>query len=158
MKPDWDKLGDEFFEHQSVLIGDVDCTVEKELCSKYGIKGFPTLKVFNDGSEEAYEGGRDYTSLKKFADENLGPSCNSLNKDLCTAEQLATLEEMEALGEEEIKARISASELAASAATAKFELALKNLQERYEQLSAEKDAELELANKPLKMLRKIKFA
>jgi protein disulfide-isomerase A6 len=34
MKPDWDKLGDEFAGSKTVLIGDVDCTVEKDLCSK----------------------------------------------------------------------------------------------------------------------------
>ena len=34
MKPDWDKLGDEFSGSKTVLIGDVDCTVEKDLCSK----------------------------------------------------------------------------------------------------------------------------
>jgi hypothetical protein len=34
MKPDWDKLGDKFSGSKTVLIGDVDCTVEKDLCSK----------------------------------------------------------------------------------------------------------------------------
>ena len=27
-------------------LASVDCTVEKDLCSRYGVQGFPTLKVF----------------------------------------------------------------------------------------------------------------
>jgi thioredoxin-like negative regulator of GroEL len=158
MKPDWDKLGDEFADSKSVLIGDVDCTVEKALCSKYDVKGFPTIKTFIDGSEEAYEGGRDYDSLKTFADENLGPSCSTENKDLCSEEQLKELEELQALGADEVKSRIKAGEDAIKAANEEFETSLKSLQETYERISKEKDAAIAEAKKPLGMLRKVKFA
>jgi len=156
MKPDWDKLGDEFADSKTVLIGDVDCTVEKALCSKYDVKGFPTIKVFNDGSEEAYEGGRDFDSLKAFADENLGPSCNTDNKDLCSEEQLKELEELQALGEDEIKSRIKAGEDAIKEAETTFETELKKLQETYEKISKEKEANIAAAKKPMAMLRKVK--
>jgi thioredoxin-like negative regulator of GroEL len=158
MKPDWDKLGAEFADSKTVLIGDVDCTVEKPLCSKYDIKGFPTIKVFNDGSEEAYEGGRDFESLKAFASENLGPSCNSDQKDLCSAEMLKELEELEALGKEEVAKRIQAGEDALEAAGEVFDKALKDLQATYETISKEKDAAVAAAKGPLTMLKKVKFA
>ena len=40
MKPDWDKLAEEFADSQKVVIADVDCTASgKALCEKYGVQG-----------------------------------------------------------------------------------------------------------------------
>ena len=47
----------------------------KPLCDSNGVRGFPTIKYGSPSALEDYEGGRDFDSLKKFADENLGPSC-----------------------------------------------------------------------------------
>jgi len=160
MKPDWDKLSADFADSASVLIADVDCTVEKGLCSKYGIKGFPTIKVFKDGDMEgeSYEGGRSYADLKTYADENLGPSCNSENKDLCSEEQLKEIEEFEALGKEEVETRVAAHTDAIKEAEATFEKDLKELQETYERISKEKDEAIAANKGPLSKLKKVKFA
>ena len=32
MKPDWDRLGDDFAGSKTVVIADVDCTVHQDLC------------------------------------------------------------------------------------------------------------------------------
>ena len=88
MKPAWDKLGDEYKSSKTVLIGDVDCTVHQNLCQKYGVQGYPTLKYFTaNPMGDAYNGGRDYEELSKFAKESLGPSCGVEHMDLCDAEQ-----------------------------------------------------------------------
>jgi len=160
MVPAWNQLYDEFADSPSVLIADVDCTVEKDLCSKYGVKGFPTIKVFKDGSTEgeAYEGGRDYAALKAYADESLGPSCNSENRDLCSEEQLKEIEEVEALGKEEVEKQLAAGAATIAAAEEKFETELKDLQATYERISKEKEDAVEAAKAPLGKLRKVKFA
>merc|ERR1719440_2674930 len=125
MKPDWDKLGDEFSGSKTVLIGDVDCTVEKDLCSKYGVCGYPTIKSFTGNPDgDPYEGGRDYAALKKFADENRGPSCSNDNIDLCDDEQKAILDKDNAKVEE---------------AEETFKAELKKLQSKYEELMKKKD-------------------
>ena len=93
MKPDWDRLADEYVDSKTVVIGDVDCTAGgKPLCEKYGVKGYPTIKTFSSTDTEgtAYEGGRSYDDLKKHA-ETLGPSCSVDHKDLCSAEELTSL-------------------------------------------------------------------
>uniref|UniRef100_A0A8B9JK95 Protein disulfide-isomerase A6 n=1 Tax=Astyanax mexicanus TaxID=7994 RepID=A0A8B9JK95_ASTMX len=42
-----------------VKLGAVDATVHQGLASRYGIRGFPTIKIFSKGEEpEDYEGGR----------------------------------------------------------------------------------------------------
>jgi len=160
MKPDWDQLADAFKDSKTVLIADVDCTVEKGLCSKYGVKGFPTIKYFTDGDMEgeAYEGGRTFNDLKSFADENLGPSCNSDNKDLCDADALKELEEMEALGKEEVEKRVKQHQDAIKDAEKTFETELKKLQETYEKISKDKDETIAANKGPLGKLKKVKFA
>ena len=42
------------------MVGDVDCTVETELCSDYGVSGYPTIKYFTPETDEkgdSYNGG-----------------------------------------------------------------------------------------------------
>lgn len=88
----------------------MDCTVHDELCSKYEIKGYPTLKVFKrDGSIDDYNGGRSFDELKKFVDTNLdeGPMCSLEGKSECTAEDLAILEESEQMTRSERDAKIT---------------------------------------------------
>jgi len=84
MKPDWDRLMEEFKDSSTSLVGDVDCTeAGKDLCETHGVKGFPTIKHGDPSDLKDYQGGRDFDSLKKFASENLGPQCGPTNLDLC---------------------------------------------------------------------------
>jgi hypothetical protein len=45
MKPEWDRLGEEFKNSQHVNIMHVDCTANdgKPLCSQHGVTGYPTV-------------------------------------------------------------------------------------------------------------------
>eukprot|EP00931_Biecheleriopsis_adriatica_P088644 TRINITY_DN6291_c1_g1_i1.p1 TRINITY_DN6291_c1_g1~~TRINITY_DN6291_c1_g1_i1.p1 ORF type:complete len:128 (-),score=45.36 TRINITY_DN6291_c1_g1_i1:40-423(-) len=75
---------DEFKGNPGSLVADVDCTADgKDLCDKHGVKGYPTIKYGDPGELKDYSGGRDFASLKKFADENLGPTCGPANMELC---------------------------------------------------------------------------
>merc|ERR1712170_147182 len=48
-------------------IGKVDCTEQKNLCSQYGVRGYPTVNFFNDGGEpEKYSGARTVAAFKEF--------------------------------------------------------------------------------------------
>jgi len=47
MKPAYDQLAAEYEDSSSVLIADVDCTIEKDLCSEQGVSGYPTIKWFH---------------------------------------------------------------------------------------------------------------
>jgi hypothetical protein len=54
----------------SVLIGDVDCTVEKDLGSQHSASGYPTLKYWKDGEKTDYSRGRSFDDNKNFAEQN----------------------------------------------------------------------------------------
>jgi hypothetical protein len=82
------------FEGSSTsLVADVDCTAEgKDLCEKNDVRGYPSIKYGDPGELKDYQGARSYEELKKFADENLGPSCGPANLDLCPESDRAKLE------------------------------------------------------------------
>ena len=104
IKPFWDQLGDEYEASSSVLIGDADCTEGgKDLCEKFGVQGYPTLKYFSDGnmSGEDYQGGRDYDSLKKFIVDKLEVKCNVNDPTECTEKEKGFIEKMKAATAEE---------------------------------------------------------
>eukprot|EP01065_Artemidia_motanka_P037485 TRINITY_DN460_c0_g1_i4.p3 TRINITY_DN460_c0_g1~~TRINITY_DN460_c0_g1_i4.p3 ORF type:complete len:147 (+),score=58.85 TRINITY_DN460_c0_g1_i4:65-442(+) len=73
MKPAWDKLMDEFADHSKVVVADVDCTQHRDLCGRFEVRGFPTVKFFAPGDKtgEKYAGGRDFDSLKAHVESKL---------------------------------------------------------------------------------------
>lgn len=159
MKPDWDKLAKEFDGSDTVLIADVDCTEadNKDLCGKMGVRGYPTLKLFNEGDTEGepYEGGRDFKSLKAAADK-LGPSCSVKNYDLCDAKEKAAIDELRKLTPEERLAQIQTAEESIESLESKFKVDLEGLQATYKKLLEEKDTAVEALKKPLKGLKAFK--
>jgi len=104
MKPDWDKLGAEFGVSRGVVIADVDCTIHADLCGRFDVKGYPTIKYFTaetGKAGEAYNGGRDYESLAKFVDEKLAsPPCTISDQSGCTAKEVDFIKKMEAKPED----------------------------------------------------------
>ena len=84
MAPDWNKLGASFADSSSVLIVDVDCTADGErTCQRMGVRGYPTIKYFMSGDKKGkdYQQGRDFNSLKQFADRTLNkPTCDAASK------------------------------------------------------------------------------
>lgn len=93
----------------------MDCTAAGEsLCRKHGVQGYPTIKVFKkDGSPqgEAYNGPREYGGLKKFVEANLaGPECSLEDKEGCSKEELAILEESEQMSVADRREKISKME------------------------------------------------
>jgi len=139
MKPAWDQLMDEFKDSKTACIADVDCTVHQDLCGKYGVQGYPTIKYGDVNNMEDYQGGRTFEDMSAFAKENLGPSCGPANLDLCDAEQKAKVEEALALSDDDLTSKIAEGEKASEEAESNFKAEVEKLQARYEALTKEKD-------------------
>uniref|UniRef100_A0A7S1RUM1 Thioredoxin domain-containing protein n=1 Tax=Alexandrium catenella TaxID=2925 RepID=A0A7S1RUM1_ALECA len=113
MKPAWDRLMDDFKGSSTSLVADVDCIDSgKDLCEKYGVEGFPTIKHGDPDDLKAYEGGRTYEDLKKFADESLGPQCGPDHMDLCDEKRRKSIEKYQKLTAEELGAKIAKAQSA----------------------------------------------
>lgn len=48
-------------------MGAVNCDADQELCSQYGVKGFPTIKAFVNGKPQDYNGDRSAKALTDWA-------------------------------------------------------------------------------------------
>jgi protein disulfide-isomerase-like protein len=91
LAPEWAKL-----EHSEVVIAEVDCTQNKKLCTKHGVKGYPTLKHGDPSDLQDYKGERTYNALNEFL-QTLGPPCDIDTRDYCSDRQLERLEEYKKL-------------------------------------------------------------
>jgi protein disulfide-isomerase A6 len=106
MKPAWDQLMDEFDSSSSVVVGDVDCTVETDLCSDYDVSGYPTIKYFTPETDEkgdSYNGGRDFDALKAHVVDNLEVKCQADSGEGCTDKEKGYIEKMKAKGADDIQ-------------------------------------------------------
>uniref|UniRef100_A0AAQ4PDH3 Protein disulfide-isomerase n=1 Tax=Gasterosteus aculeatus aculeatus TaxID=481459 RepID=A0AAQ4PDH3_GASAC len=65
-----------------VALVKVDCTSSTNICSKYGVSGYPTLKIFRDGEETGpYDGPRTADGIVGFLKKQAGPASVELKSD-----------------------------------------------------------------------------
>ncbi|XP_029984669.1 protein disulfide-isomerase A6 [Sphaeramia orbicularis] len=104
LEPEWAAAATAVKEQTKgkVRLGAVDATVHQGLSSRYGIRGFPTIKVFRKGEEpEDYQGGRSRgdiieRALDLFSDNAPAPEVlEILNEDVlkktCEDSQLCVI-------------------------------------------------------------------
>jgi protein disulfide-isomerase A6 len=150
MKPEWDRLGEAFDESSDKIIGDVDCTSEtgKPLCERYDVSGFPTLKHIFGTMAEDYKGGRDYDSIKTFAD-SMKPMCSINSYENCSEDQLRSMKMIKAMDGARRRERKGEIEASFKAADDELKAVVQRLQAQYdaeskrvEKLKEESDFEL----------------
>ncbi|XP_032998990.1 protein disulfide-isomerase A6 [Lacerta agilis] len=104
LEPEWAAAATEVKEQTKgkVKLAAVDATVNQVLASRYGIRGFPTIKVFQKGEEPVdYEGGRTKSdivarALDLFSDNAPPPELleiisEDVLKQTCDAHQLCII-------------------------------------------------------------------
>jgi len=144
MKPAWDKLMEEFKDSKTALISDVDCTTDgKSLCEEVGVRGYPTIKYGDPNALEDYKGGRDFDSLLKFAQENLGPTCGPANMDLCSDEKKAMVEKFMKMSDTELGDAITAKSEEIEKLESDFKTFVEGLQKQYSEGSEKKEKDIE---------------
>ena len=75
-------------EDNGVPIAKVDATVEAELAERYGVKGFPSLKLFIDGEPVDYSGAREEDAIYSWIQKKSGPA----TKELTSLDDVKALE------------------------------------------------------------------
>jgi protein disulfide-isomerase A1 len=59
-------------------IAKVDCTAQEQVCSRFGVRGYPTLKLFRDGQASEYNGAREADALVSFMKKQVLPAVSVL--------------------------------------------------------------------------------
>ena len=68
--PTWDELAESAAAvKDSARIAKIDCTENKEVCSEFGIRGYPTIKAVVDGKTYDFRGQRTVDSFFSFINE-----------------------------------------------------------------------------------------
>lgn len=139
MAPAWAKLAEEWAGKPDTLVAEVNCDVENELCESMGVDGFPSIKYGDPNALEDYEGGRDYESLAAFAQENLKGVCAPNKTENCSEEKKLQLDAFMAMPSSDLLELIQDQENRIKAAEEKFEADLDTLQNKFQEISKEKD-------------------
>lgn len=90
------------------MIVDVDCTTDdaKELCNKYGVQGYPTLKYFSPTTSkdgDVYEDARDLKAMNKFVKRASKLPCVPDSGENCDKKDTAYIEEIKDMTPESLK-------------------------------------------------------
>ncbi|KAI8088079.1 thioredoxin-like protein [Gilbertella persicaria] len=93
LKPEYEQSAT-LLEAEGMMVAEVDCTSNSDICEKYKIQGYPTLQIFRKGQpSDIYSGERKADSIVNYMKKHLMPSLVELN----TKEAMDTLKEQEPL-------------------------------------------------------------
>lgn len=69
LAPHWQKAATEL--KGKIKLGALDATVHSVTASRYGVQGYPTIKFFNKGDVEDYDGGRTSSDIVTWANDKV---------------------------------------------------------------------------------------
>lgn len=85
-------------EDPPVPLAKVDCTANGDLCGKYGVSGYPTLKIFKGGELSSdYNGPRESAGIVSYMKSKAGPVSKEL-KDVEASEKFFNRPEHSVVG------------------------------------------------------------
>lgn len=81
LAPIWEQLAKSLEFTAGITVGKVDCTQYKSICSKFDIRGYPTLLWIENGKKvDKYQGERSADELKQYVSKMLGENNNNEDK------------------------------------------------------------------------------
>jgi len=94
--PVWDKLATAFKNEPNVVIAKIDADKYRDIGSRYGVSGFPTLKWFSKSNKEAtaYDGGREINDLVSYVNQNSGTARSADGKLDSQAGRVSALDDL----------------------------------------------------------------
>eukprot|EP00121_Abeoforma_whisleri_P014517 Awhi_evm1s13384 len=80
LEPEWNKAAATLKRNNPPIpLAKVDATENGALASKFGVSGYPTIKIFRRGTPAEYGGPRDSAGIIKFLKSQVGPSATEVN-------------------------------------------------------------------------------
>jgi protein disulfide-isomerase A6 len=97
LAPEYEKLGAVYRNEPGVLIAKVDCDANSELCQRFEVGGYPTLKWFGKSDKTnpvPYEEGRDVASFVNYINGKTGITRQENGRLSSTAGRVAALDKL----------------------------------------------------------------
>ncbi|CAJ1366999.1 unnamed protein product [Effrenium voratum] len=143
MKPAWDKLTEEFADHDFVLVAEVDCDGSgKTKCKELGVKGYPEVRHGNPDHLEDYAGSRDLPTLQKFA-QDLRPTCGPQRLEACDAFTQRQIQDYMEMRPEDLDAKVKAQEELTATADREVNELLHSMQQEYQEAKRRKEQKVQ---------------
>jgi len=79
LTPEYEKAAQTLAGSENIALAKVDATEEKQSGSRFGVRGYPTLKWFQNGKESEYNGGRTASEIVQWIKKKTGPPCKTLS-------------------------------------------------------------------------------
>lgn len=154
MKPAWDELMKLHQDSPYFVIGDVECSANDTMqafCKQYQVKGYPTV-LYGDpsGTLEKYTGKRDLEALQEFVQINLKPLCSAANREVCTSEQIALLEEYQKMSTQDLEQKMEQTSNELKSAEQDYKTTVKRMEEEFRQFQSEHNTALSLMKSVIK--------
>ena len=64
LAPKWIKLS----EQTDIPVAEVDCTTQQSICGRFGVNGYPTIKMLSANETLDYQGPREAKDIKQWAE------------------------------------------------------------------------------------------
>jgi protein disulfide isomerase len=75
LAPEYAKAATELLSHDPpIRLGKVDATEYNALAGRFGVSGYPTLKVMRNGADSPYNGPRDADGIVSYMKKQVGPA------------------------------------------------------------------------------------
>ena len=75
LEPEWKIAGETFTDGDDITIAAFDATTDRDIGTKFDVKGFPTIKYFpkgNAAAPEEYDGGRSADTIVSWVNKKIG--------------------------------------------------------------------------------------
>eukprot|EP00742_Colponemidia_sp_Colp-10_P003750 GILJ01003991.1.p1 GENE.GILJ01003991.1~~GILJ01003991.1.p1 ORF type:complete len:515 (-),score=94.14 GILJ01003991.1:103-1608(-) len=98
LAPEYEKAAKELRKNDpAVRLGKVDATEQSELASRFGVSGYPTMKIFRNGVASEYNGPREARGIISYMQKQSGPASKNL-ESLAAAEKFLSQNDVTVLG------------------------------------------------------------
>jgi len=135
IRPAWEKLTEDWKDHEIGLVGRVDCESEggNPICEEYDVTSFPAFMYGDPMSPEIYSGPTDYEALSAFAKEHISkPICSVTTMEYCDETTIALIKELQGKSGEELEKMEEAVMKQIETEQEKFDKQLEVIQQQYE--------------------------
>jgi len=133
MRPDWDRIASNNMD-KSIAIADVDCTENKDLCSKFNVRGYPTLMYFPPGSSEPIEydsSERTFEKMSEWISSETSIKCSKMSLDECDDEEQEFMKIIDTMKTEERVAELEKMKKMISDTEKEHDALLETLQKQF---------------------------